>query len=63
MKIYKDKSLEDMKKIVSDYTADTSDRVIEDRVATIIKTVRDKGDQALKEYSQQFDKVTIDDLR
>lgn len=63
MKIYKDKSLEDMKKIVSDYTADTSDRVIEDRVATIIKTVRDKGDQALKEYSQQFDKVTIDDFK
>ncbi|MDY3983820.1 MAG: histidinol dehydrogenase [Veillonellaceae bacterium] len=63
MKIYKDKSLEDMKKIVSDYTADTSDRVIEERVATIIKTVRDKGDQALKEYSQQFDKVTIDDFK
>ncbi|WP_400162809.1 histidinol dehydrogenase [Brevibacillus sp. TJ4] len=36
---------------------------LENTVATIVKRVRDKGDEALKEYLKQFDGVEIDDLK
>lgn len=36
---------------------------LENTVATIVKRVREKGDEALKEYLKQFDGVEIDDLK
>ena len=56
IKIYKE-SLESMKQIVADYTQQVTDRVIEDRVADIIATVRKDGDAALYRYAEMFDKV------
>jgi len=35
---------------------------VEDIVADIIKNVRENGDDALREYSQKFDKVTLDSI-
>lgn len=61
IKIYKE-SLESMKQIVADYTQQVTDRVIEDRVADIIATVRKDGDAALYRYAEMFDKVKPDSL-
>ncbi|MDR0921344.1 MAG: histidinol dehydrogenase [Lactobacillales bacterium] len=35
---------------------------IENRVKTILQTVREKGEHALQDYSEEFDKVAIDSL-
>jgi histidinol dehydrogenase len=37
-------------------------QVLEQQVAQILKTVREKGDDALRAYSLQFDKVSLTDL-
>lgn len=58
MKIYQ-KPLAEMKKIVADYTQQTTDLKIEQTVADIISNVRQNGDQALWQYEKKFDKVDL----
>jgi histidinol dehydrogenase len=38
-------------------------REIEERVAPILRQVRERGDDALRDFTLQFDKVQLDDLR
>ncbi|KRL03955.1 histidinol dehydrogenase [Liquorilactobacillus oeni] len=58
MKIYQE-SFVKMQKIVSDYTAKTTDLKVEQRVAEIIANVRKNGDEALQKYEEQFDQVKL----
>ena len=51
MKIYENKSLNEMKKIVSTYTKQTSDPEIERAVDDILEDVRVNQDDALRKYS------------
>lgn len=62
MKIYKE-SLDAMLGIVCQYTQQTTDMEIERRVYDIIENVRANGDAALREYSEQFDGVKLDDFK
>lgn len=62
MKIYK-KSLDAMLSIVRQYTQQTTDMEIERRVYDIIENVRANGDAALREYSEKFDGVKLDDFK
>lgn len=62
MKIYKE-SLDAMLSIVRQYTQQTTDMEIERRVYDIIENVRANGDAALREYSEQFDGVKLDDFK
>lgn len=62
MKIYKE-SLDAMLSIVRQYTQQTTDMGIERRVYDIIKNVRANGDAALREYSEKFDGVKLDDFK
>lgn len=62
MKIYKE-SLDAMLSIVRQYTQQTTDMDIERRVYDIIENVRANGDAALREYSEQFDGVKLDDFK
>ena len=62
MKIYKE-SLDAMLGIVRQYTQQTTDMEIECRVYDIIENVRTNGDAALREYSEQFDGVKLDDFK
>ena len=62
MKIYKE-SLDAMLGIVRQYTQQTTDMEIERRVYDIIENVRTNGDAALREYSEQFDGVKLDDFK
>lgn len=62
MKIYKE-SLETMLSIVRQYTQQTTDMEIERRVYDIIENVRANGDAALREYSEKFDGVKLDDFK
>ena len=62
MKIYKE-SLDAMLSIVSQYTQQTTDMEIERRVYDIIENVRANGDAALREYSEKFDGVKLDDFK
>ena len=62
MKIYKE-SLEAMLSIVRQYTQQTTDMEIERRVHDIIENVRANGDAALREYSEKFDGVKLDDFK
>ena len=62
MKIYKE-SLDAMLGIVRQYTQQTTDMEIERRVYDIIETVRTNGDAALREYSEKFDGVKLDDFK
>jgi histidinol dehydrogenase len=62
MKIYKE-SLDAMLGIVRQYTQQTTDMEIERRVYDIIENVRANGDAALREYSEQFDGVKLDDFK
>ena len=62
MKIYKE-SLDAMLSIVRQYTQQTTDMEIERRVYDIIENVRAKGDAALREYSEKFDGVKLDDFK
>ena len=63
MKIYENKSLNEMKKIVSTYTKQTSDPEIERAVDDILEDVRVNQDDALRKYSEKFDGVKINDFR
>jgi histidinol dehydrogenase len=40
----------------------TDNQQVEARVKVILEAVREKGDQALKEYSEQFDQVVLQEL-
>ena len=62
MKIYKE-SLDTMLSIVRQYTQQTTDIEIERRVYDIIENVRANGDAALREYSEKFDGVKLDDFK
>ncbi len=62
MKIYKE-SLDAMLSIVRQYTQQTTDMEIERRVYDIIENVRANGDAALREYSEIFDGVKLDDFK
>ena len=62
MKIYKE-SLDAMLSIVRQYTQQTTDMEIERRVYDIIEKVRANGDAALREYSEKFDGVKLDDFK
>ena len=62
MKIYKE-SLDAMLGIVRQYTQQTTDMEIERRVYDIIENVRTNGDAALREYSEEFDGVKLDDFK
>ena len=62
MKIYKE-SLDAMLSIVRQYTQQTTDMEIERRVYDIIENVRVNGDAALREYSEKFDGVKLDDFK
>ncbi len=59
MRIYQE-SFTKMQEIVNDYTAQTTDFEIEQRVAEIIAKVRENGgDEALKTYEEKFDHVKL----
>ena len=62
MKIYKE-SLDTMLSIVRQYTQQTTDMEIERRVYDIIENVRANGDAALREYSEKFDGVKLDNFK
>ena len=62
MKIYKE-SLDAMLSIVRQYTQQTTDMEIERRVYGIMVNVRTNGDAALREYSEKFDGVKLDDFK
>ena len=62
MKIYKE-SLDTMLSIVRQYTQQTTDMEIDRRVYDIIENVRANGDAALREYSEKFDGVKLDDFK
>lgn len=62
MKIYKE-SPDAMLSIVRQYTQQTTDMEIERRVYDIIENVRANGDAALREYSEKFDSVKLDDFK
>ena len=62
MKIYKE-SLDAMLGIVRQYTQQTTDMEIERRVYDIIENVSANGDAALREYSEKFDGVKLDDFK
>ena len=62
MKIYKE-SLDAMLNIVRQYTQQTTDMEIERRVYDIIENVRANGDAALREYSEKFDGVKLDNFK
>ena len=62
MKIYKE-SLDAMLSIVRQYTQQTTNMEIERRVYDIIENVRVNGDAALREYSEKFDGVKLDDFK
>lgn len=62
MKIYKE-SLDAMLSIVRQYTQQTTDMEIERRVYDIIENVRANGDAALREYSEKFGGVKLDDFK
>ena len=62
MKIYKE-SPDAMLSTVRQYTQQTTDMEIERRVYDIIENVRANGDAALREYSEKFDGVKLDDFK
>lgn len=62
MKIYRE-PLQKMLELVNDYTAATTDLVIEQQVREIIDTVIAKGDAALRDYSEKFDGVQLTELK
>ncbi|MFT9190935.1 MAG: histidinol dehydrogenase, partial [Liquorilactobacillus sp.] len=56
-------SLSEMKKIVARLTEQTTDLEIERRVAEIVENVREKGDEALKDYEKRFDSISLDEFK
>lgn len=63
MKIYQNQSTDSLIADISSVTNQSIPEEINRRVAEIITTVQAKGDQALFDYSQQFDNVTLDTLQ
>ncbi|WP_273731166.1 histidinol dehydrogenase [Leuconostoc mesenteroides] len=63
MNIIKNESLETIKARIRQQTEKTVDSQVEARVTDIIKNVRVNGDEALKEYGEKFDGVTLDNLK
>ncbi len=63
MNINKNESLETIKARIRQQTEKTVDPQVEARVTDIIKNVRVNGDEALKEYGEKFDGVTLDNLK
>lgn len=63
MNIIKNESLEAIKARIRQQTEKTVDPQVEARVTDIIKNVRTNGDEALKEYGEKFDGVTLDNLK
>lgn len=63
MNIIKNESLEAIKDRIRQQTEKTVDPQVEARVTDIIKNVRANGDEALKEYGEKFDGVTLDNLK
>lgn len=63
MNIIKNESLETIKARIRQQTEKTVDPQVEARVTDIIKNVRVNGDEALKEYGEKFDGVTLDNLK
>ena len=57
---YKDLSESNIEQLCSRQIED--DKLVEERVSDIIKTVRNDGDKALVNFSKQFDKVTLEKL-
>ena len=62
MKIYKE-SLDAMLSIVRQYPQQTTDMDIDRRVYDLIENVCANGDAALREYSEKFDGVKLDDFK
>lgn len=63
MNIIKNESLEAIRARIRQQTEKTVDPQVEARVTDIIKNVRANGDEALKEYGEKFDGVTLDNLK
>ncbi|WP_405465772.1 histidinol dehydrogenase [Leuconostoc mesenteroides] len=63
MNIIKNEPLEAIKARIRQQTEKTVDPQVEARVTDIIKNVRANGDEALKEYGEKFDGVTLDNLK
>ncbi|MFK8249183.1 histidinol dehydrogenase [Leuconostoc mesenteroides] len=63
MNIIKNESLEAIKARIRQQTEKTVDPQVEARVTDISKNVRANGDEALKEYGEKFDGVTLDNLK
>lgn len=63
MNIIKNESLETIKARIRQQTEKTVDPQVEARVTDIIKNVRANGDEALKEYGEKFDGVSLDNLK
>lgn len=63
MNIIKNESLEAIKARIRQQTEKTVDPQVEARVTDIIKNVRANGDEALKEYGEKFDGVTLDNIK
>lgn len=63
MNIIKNESLEAIKARIRQQTEKTVDPQVEARVTDIIKNVRVNGDEALKEYGEKFDGVTLDNSK
>ncbi|MGO2707567.1 MAG: histidinol dehydrogenase [Leuconostoc mesenteroides] len=63
MNIIKNESLETIKARIRQQTEKTVDPQVEARVTDIIKNVHVNGDEALKEYGEKFDGVTLDNLK
>ncbi|CAK8053594.1 histidinol dehydrogenase [Eupransor demetentiae] len=62
MKIIENEDLSSIKKRIRQATEQTVDPVIKQRVDDIIEQVRQRGDAALKDYSQRFDGIELTDL-
>lgn len=63
MQIIKNESINQIKARIRQQTLKTVDPQVENRVADIIATVREKGDVALKSYAKAFDDVSLDVLK
>lgn len=63
MQIIKNESIDQIKARIRQQTSKTSDPLVESRVTNIIKTVREKGDIALRAYAEEFDHVSLDELK
>ncbi|CAH1852976.1 histidinol dehydrogenase [Convivina intestini] len=62
MQIIQNESLSAIKNKIRQATEQTVDSVVVERVDQIIAKVRENGDQALKDYSQSLDGVSLDDF-